>query len=292
MQLEKIITLANARTRLFFLAMERSLRATGCWLPLWVIPYNQERFDLPNNAHWWECPELEGWINRHALHPMLKQSQCLLTAQYQFVDTDVIFLRNPETVLAPHEGFISCCSHWHNPEHTYTSESLPLFKKRSTTWQRYVFNAGQFACDKTLYTVEALKEQAAAFPLTCMPPHTAFFQPQPALNLLVLLSGIAVKNLTLAWPHLESSWAGDYPGEDFESYWKNPEKMPYLLHWAGKKMDPNGPISRLFFQYLTQAEKASYLANYTPPSVSFLTKCYKSLRVAKNAFKDSFLSPL
>ncbi len=292
MQLEKIITLANARTRLFFLAMERSLRASGCTLPLWVIPYDAERFDLPKNAQWWEVPELNDWIQRQNLHPFLKKYQCFTTHAYQFVDTDVIFLRNPQTILAPYAGFITCCGHWHNVEATCTSQSLSLLKNISTTWQKQSFNAGQFACESILYTAENLKAKALSLSPTCVPAAKPYFSDQPALNLLVACTKIKVTNLTLSEPFLESSWAGDYPGEDFERYWKHPEKMPYLIHWAGKKMDPSVPISRLFFQYLTQAEKESYLAQYMPPSVSLFTRMYKSLRVAKNAFKDSFFAPL
>ena len=40
MKLEKIITLASAPVRLRLLAMVRSLRAVGCQLPVWVIPYS------------------------------------------------------------------------------------------------------------------------------------------------------------------------------------------------------------------------------------------------------------
>src|SRR5437764_440818 len=57
MKLERIITLANRKFRVRFAAMERSLRAVGCALPISVIPYDNERFDLPKNSEWWECPE-------------------------------------------------------------------------------------------------------------------------------------------------------------------------------------------------------------------------------------------
>ena len=33
--------------------MERSLRAVGCDLPLLVIPYDEDLFELPPNAEWW-----------------------------------------------------------------------------------------------------------------------------------------------------------------------------------------------------------------------------------------------
>jgi hypothetical protein len=51
MKIEKIITLANNKVRLRFLAMERSLRATGCQLPLLVIPYDDKLFELPGGKY-------------------------------------------------------------------------------------------------------------------------------------------------------------------------------------------------------------------------------------------------
>jgi len=70
MKLEKIITLANEPVRLRFLAMERSLRATGCDLPLLVIPYDDRRFELPPNAQWWET-DLGRWLKQERTHPTM-----------------------------------------------------------------------------------------------------------------------------------------------------------------------------------------------------------------------------
>ena len=123
MKLEKIITLANQSTRLPFAAMERSLRAAGCALPLAVIPYDEQRFNLPANAAWWELPDVLAWLTAEKTHPMMRKYQCLLTANYQFVDSDVIFLRNPEAVLEPHAGFVTSCCHWRDGGHTTTAES-------------------------------------------------------------------------------------------------------------------------------------------------------------------------
>lgn len=44
MKIDKIITMANKTVRLQFLAMERSLRSTGCTLPIWVIPFDNNTF--------------------------------------------------------------------------------------------------------------------------------------------------------------------------------------------------------------------------------------------------------
>ena len=67
MKIDKIISLANKNVKLRFLAMERSLRDTGCDLPLLVIPYNDNLFDLPKGSTWWEIPEMIQWLNREKL---------------------------------------------------------------------------------------------------------------------------------------------------------------------------------------------------------------------------------
>jgi hypothetical protein len=120
MKLEKIVTLANQKVRLLFLAMERSLRATGCDLPIWVIPYDTNLFDLPENATWWELPNVRKLLADNRAHPMITKYQCFTTENYQFVDTDVIFLRNPQQVLADHHGFITSCGYWREPAETCT----------------------------------------------------------------------------------------------------------------------------------------------------------------------------
>jgi hypothetical protein len=256
MKLEKIITLANGAARLRFAAMERSLRATGCGLPLAVIPYDEQRFDLPANAAWWELPEVMGWLATERTRPVMRKYQCLLAANYQFVDADVIFLRNPEEVLAAHAGFVTSCCHWRDPAHTTTEESEKILSAKSTTWRKTTFNTGQFACDRALYTFEGLKRTAAKFEATCLrqPYHE-----QPGLNLLVHEAGVEITNLTLPPHGMESTWAGDYAG-GYEEYWSDAQRKPYLIHWAGTAMDAGRPIDKLFYNYLTAAEKAEWAA--------------------------------
>jgi hypothetical protein len=256
MKLEKIITLANRAVRLRFLAMERSLRATGCRLPLWVIPYDDHRFDLPEHSTWWEIPDLISWLLQEQAQPKMRKYQCLLVGNYHFVDTDVIFLRNPEEVLAPHSGFVASCGHWHNPGHTYTTESSRISSARTTTWQKDTFNSGQFACDQPLYAFDKLAATAARpeFIRTCL---RFPFHEQPGLNLLVLHSGVGITNLTLPPFCMESTWAGDYPAE-YVKYWQEPKRQPHLIHWAGLPMDVPRPINQLFYSFLTPAEKADW----------------------------------
>ncbi len=252
MKLNYIVTLANAPVRLHFLAMERSLRATGCDLPLRVIPYDDRRFDLPPNAEWWEMPELTTWLAHHQAHPTMRKYQCLTLSNYHYVDIDLCFLRNPTTVLAPHSGFITSCGHWQNPDDTVTSDSQKILAARSTTWQLKVFNTGQFACDRQLFTVDEIirKVEEPDFANTCL--HFPYHE-QPGLNLLVNSSDVSIHNLTLPPHNMQSTWAGDYP-DGYSSFWHSEEQTPYLIHWAGKLMQQPRPIDQLFLKHLEPEE--------------------------------------
>jgi hypothetical protein len=252
MKLEKIITLANEQVRLRFLAMERSLRATGCDLPLWVIPYDEGPFELPANAAWWTT-DLRDWLRRERADPLMFKHQCLTTANYQYVDSDVIFLKNPAKVLAGEEGFITSCGHWHDSlQHTVTSESLAILQANSTCWQRNVFNSGQFACDRALYTEDGLKR-------ACLDPRHVqtclrLQWDQPAIILLTNLAGVPIRNLTLPPGCMESTWAGDYVEGHYEDYWRDETRKPYLIHWAGCEMWKPRAVDALFTQYLSATE--------------------------------------
>lgn len=258
MNLTGIITLANESVRLRFLAMERSLRAVGCDLPLQVIPYDERKFALPRRASWWEIPEVSAWLARWSAHPTMRKYQCLLSANYQFVDADVCFLRNPAKVLRPLDGFVTSCGHWHNPAEATTEESRGWLAARSTTWQKHVFNTGQFACDRALYDFERLRRQAESdgFVGTCLKLR---FHEQPGVNLLVNASGVPIHNLTLPPWHMQSTWAGDYPGA-YRSFWRAEAETPYLIHWAGVPMDAPREINEVFLGHLTRAEREEWRA--------------------------------
>src|SRR5687768_4020068 len=132
MQLDKIITLINSNVRLQFLAMERSLRATGCTLSIWAIPYDEHIFELPENSMWWEVPELTKWLHEVGGNNRMRKYQCFTVSNYHFVDPDIIFLKNPEQVLAPFSGFITSDGHWHSPHgQVYTAESLKILQSKS-----------------------------------------------------------------------------------------------------------------------------------------------------------------
>jgi len=258
MTLERIITLASRKTRLDFTAMERSLRATGCDLPLEVIPYNDDRFALPANSRWIEEPEFYAWVDRKCAHPMMRKYLPLTFGNYQYADSDLVFLRNPCDVLRDKQGFVVACTEWNKPQWTTCAESRRQLENRYSTWQQRVFCAGQYACDRALYTQESLMAFAEhpENQATCLrfPWHD-----QPGTNLLVLSTDVTVTNLTLPPHFMESTMALDYPG-NYEHRWSSPAKKPYMIHWAGGMLDQERPINELFFQFLTREERSEWEA--------------------------------
>ncbi len=270
MKLDKIITLTGADdwNRLRFIAMERSLRAVGCTLPVRVIPFDDNRFPLPANSTWWEDKELTGWLAEKKASNKLRKYQTLLVANYHFVDTDIVFLKNPEPVLAPYHGFITSDGHWNNPQgNTYTEQSLKMFKAKTTTWQKSVFNSGQYACDEALYSLRELQHtcERPEFAPTCLYYR---LRDQFAMNMLVNTTDVRVTNLTLPPLCMESTWAGDYDDDQYEQYWQEEDRKPYIIHWAGIAMNKYRPINKLFYDFLTAKEKSEWdtlvLARYLP----------------------------
>ncbi|QCR22605.1 hypothetical protein [Pontibacter sp. SGAir0037] len=255
MKLDKIITLANKNVELQFLAMERSLRATGCQLPIWVIPFDDNKFDLPEGAVWWEIEPLLAWSKSHNMFSMCRKYQCFLTDNYQYVDSDIIFLRNPEEVLEPVDAFITSCTHWNNPDHTYNDETKAYFLSKSTTWQKNIFNAGQFACDRKLYTLETLKTTCEGTFRSTLIDKIQVYKDQVAINLLVSLTGVPIINLSLPPYNMQSTWAGDYKEEGFEEvYWGAGNVKPYIVHWAGVPTHRKLAINKYFLKQLTAEE--------------------------------------
>jgi hypothetical protein len=257
MKLERIFTMANEAVRLQFVAMERSLRRAGCDLPLCVIPFDDRLFPLPPNAYWHRDEPLFSWLQGHGCHPTMRKYACLFEANYHFLDTDIVVLRNPEEVVRPFTGLLASCTEWAKPQWTYTAASAKYFSSRSSTWMREVFSTGQFAIDRPLYTHESLYRVAtsADFFDACIryPLHE-----QPGINQLVLATDIPRTNLTLPPHNMQSTWAGDYPG-GFEHLLRDSATAPYLIHWAGpNQFDIARPINRLFFDLFTPEELAEW----------------------------------
>ena len=257
MLLERIISLANKKNELLFLAMVRSLRETGCNLPVWVIPYDNNLFELPENCTWWIMPEIINWVDKNKLWPAYKKVQCFTVENYQFVDSDVIFLKDPALVLKTFNSFISSCTHWNNPQHTYTAETLEFFKKKSTTWQKFVFNSGQWACDRKLYDTKELIYFCENFYIDTLFRKTNLYKDQAAINLLVNYKNVPITNLTLPPVNMESTWAGDYLSNySFDRFEANDK--PYLIHWAGISIEDDKYINNYFFKFLSEEEKLQF----------------------------------
>jgi hypothetical protein len=296
MQLEKIITMANLSVKWQLTGMVRSLRATGSNLPVWVIPHDRDPhyFDLPEGCQWWRNHSLHSWLMENGAHPRAGKYQCLLENNFHFVDCDVAFLKNPQEALAAHENFITSCNHWHDYGHTCTPESKRIFHNQSTTWQQWVFNSGQFACDRALYSEKLLKT-ILKDPEIASTALDGRFHEQAGINLLVLKSGVKIRNLTLPPVCMESTWAGDYEGEDaapYLQYWADPNRIPYLIHYAGCCLNRTIPINELFFKHFSETERESlqqelnlFIANTlhhrTPKWRRFLSQ-------VKQAFKNTY----
>lgn len=254
MHVDKVVSMANRAVEIPFRAMERSLRATGSQLPIWVIPYDDDLFDLPDGSHWWVEDEFFAWIDRHGAHPMMRKYLALTTTAFQFADADIIFLDDPGVTLASCSGVVSACTEWNKPAWTVTPDSARLFSTRSSTWQQDVVSAGQFACEEQLYSSEALKELAAdpRYQSTIL---GFLHHDQPGINLLIFLAGAEVTNLTLPPARMPSTWAGDYPA-GYDELWT--DRRPYLVHWAGVGLGAGRPIDQLFFDHLTAEERAAW----------------------------------
>ena len=256
MNIEFAYTLANKKVRLQFLAMERSLRATGFDLPLRVFPYDQNTFDLPKDSEWFLTP-LHQWLTEKKAHPMCCKYYCLTQDSYFFTDTDIVYLRDPRETLSELESFVVADTEWNKPRYTFTEDSSKLLSKQTSVWLQNVFNAGWFACDRKLYTEERLHEVLSDQEIakTCL-----YDTDQTGLVLLLATVGVKPRNLNLPPYAMESTWAGDYTGE-FESFWQDRDRRPFFIHWAGPILDEGRPINELFYKFLTKEEKDQWLAD-------------------------------
>jgi hypothetical protein len=255
MKIERAYSMANKKVRIQFLAMERSLRATGFDLPIYVFPYDQNTFDLPKGSEWLLTP-LHQWLTEKKAHPMCCKYYCLLQRSYFFTDTDIVFLRDPTETLSELEGFVVADTEWNKPRYTFTEDSAKFLAKQTSVWLQNVVNAGWFASDREIYTEEKLREvlQDQEIAKTCL-----YDTDQTGLVLLLANAGVKPRNLNLPPYPMESTWAGDYTGE-FRSFWEDPQRKPFFIHWAGPVLDEDRPINELFYEFLTKEEKDEWFA--------------------------------
>jgi hypothetical protein len=261
MRIDRIITMASRNVALQMRVMVRSLRSVNCDLPVYVIPYRDQDFDLPAGCQWLADEEIFGWLDQMGSTRLLRKYLTLLTKDYQFVDSDIVFLRNPVSALEPYEGFVVYCTEWNKPGKTYRPGTRKIMSAHTSTWQSKVFNSGQHASSEALFgswdELRCFIEQPELAPY-CI--HETENHDQTALNILSFLRRKQFVNLTMPPHDWESSWAGDYEGE-FEHLWKDDSRKPLLIHYAGETIPYlNRPINRLFENFLTAEEAVEWNA--------------------------------
>lgn len=263
MKIERIISLANVKVRLQFLAMERSLRATGCDLPLSVIPFDETRFPLPDNAQWLEDDALFALVKETGAVPVSRKYLALTLPNCAFFDSDIIHRRDPSEWLAPlpNDVFVVADTEWNKGRWTFTAETRELYRSKSTLWLLDNFNSGFFAHANPKATTEhvrALLSEPQNWKLIHGKDPTA--GEQPGANFLIHKNGVEVHNLCLPPYRMESTMACDYP-EDFEPIIRKPNG-PAFIHYAGHGRNLAVPIARLIFDHLTKAEAAEMTGEF------------------------------
>ena len=116
MNIDRIITMASRGVRIQFLAFERSLRAVGCDLPLLVIPYGDDPFDLPPNAEWWHMKEFASWLKQSQADPTMWKYVCFTEANYAYFDTDICLIEDFRPALADQTDLSSRIRNWSSTE--------------------------------------------------------------------------------------------------------------------------------------------------------------------------------
>jgi hypothetical protein len=263
MKLEQIISLANVKVRLQFLAMERSLRSTGCDLPLLVIPFDETRFPLPGNAQWIEDEALFEIIRNTGAVSVSRKYLALTLPNCAYFDADIIHLRDPRAWLAPlpEDVFVVADTEWNKARWTFTPETRELYGSKTTLWLLDNFNSGFFAHGTPAAKIEQIKS------LLTEPQYWNLTQgkgptkgEQEGANLLIHQNGREVHNLCLPPYRMESTMACDYP-EDVELILRRPN-APAFIHYAGHGRNIDAPIARLIFDHLSSAEAAEMKSDY------------------------------
>ncbi len=262
MKIDSIISMANAKVRLQFLAMARSLRAAGCDLPLFVIPYDDSRFPLPENAQWIEDEGLFAVIQKSAALPITRKYLALTQSNSAYFDSDIIHLRDPKKWLEPvsEDAFavadtrMALFLRW-----TFTPETRELYQSKSTLWLLDNFNSGFFAHAAPIGEMAQIKEFFAAYG-NMVRGQTPTRGEQEGANFLVHQSGRRVFNLCLPPQRMESTMACDYSG-NFEAVMRTPN-APAFMHYAGPGRNLDAAPARLIFEHLTASESAEMRAEF------------------------------
>ncbi len=243
--------------------MERSLRATGCDLPLLVMPFDDDLFELPSNAEWWRDESLfNAFAEKHAVAHCRKLA-VLSQANCAFFDSDIIHLQNPVKWLEPFpvDVFVVADTEWGKARWTFTAETKALYEARTTLWLLDNFNSGFFAYSNAMATMDTFEKHLSnpAF-IKLLHGNEPTRGEQASANLLIHLSGIEVLNICLPPYRMESTMACDYP-HDCEALLRKTNSAPFI-HYAGPGRNLDAPISRLIFEHLTKAEAAEMMEEF------------------------------
>jgi len=259
MEIEKIITMANRTVKLQFTVMERSLRATGCNLPLHVIPFGDDLFDLPANAEWMVNEPLFATLTEHGALMMCRKYLALMQSRCAYFDTDLVHLTNPQKFLAslPGSAFVVADTEWNKTRWTFTPETKAIYLRKSTLWPLTNFNAGFFAHEAPLVNIEGIRKLLSSPELGKM---GRGFSPsgsdQEGTNYLVHINGAEVINLCLPPFCVESTMACDYSGGVYRTM--EASRRPPFIHFAGKAWDLNVDVAGIFLDFLTAEETREF----------------------------------
>ena len=184
MDIDRIITMASQGVRIQFLAFERSLRAVGCDLPLLVIPYDQDdKFDLPRNAEWWQKEEFASWLKEHQAHPTWRSTLShrgkLRLFRYRY-----LLHRGLPHNLSSADWI---CRRGYRTDQVWRSLHTGVdgsALQGNQLWPLKLFNTGHFASDTPLYSLADLESTCEKYKETCLlSPH----HEQPGINLLAIV---------------------------------------------------------------------------------------------------------
>lgn len=253
----RILSLANKKVRLEFLAMERSLRATGCNLPLSVIPYDDDLFDLPPNAEWVDLQPLADMLRPWSgAGGAFGKLAALCERNVAFFDADIIHLKNPQEWLAPFDPdfFLVADTEFSKGTWTYTTRTRSIYRQRGSTWVTRNFNTGFFAFTD-LQLSPAKITQAFLGAERDLLNNTHIAMEQPSLNYLAHVLNLRVVNACLPPYAFESTMAVDY-GANYLELLSMPNGAPFV-HFAGVGADVNRPVANLIFKHLQSDEGAA-----------------------------------
>ena len=271
-KINRIITMASPAVRLEFLVMERTLRATGCDLPLYVIPYRDESFELPENAQWLRDEELFAHISKHQSARPCRKFLALMQADAAFFDADIIHLRDPRTELGILDAdvFAVADTEWNKARWTFSEATRRVYQRKSSLWLLDNFNTGFFAFEEPVVTRKQIFDFIGD-PVwgRCAREESVTRGEQAALNWLVHLSGRTVLNLCLPPRRMESTMAVDFThmvegtlavesNQDYQALLEGADG-PMFLHFAGGTQFSKSQISDIFVNALTPEERILFI---------------------------------